>query len=126
MNRKAPHLVAILLVVTLQILSASPAVALTGNAVPVRWYSQWEWDGNDWKVVFLIPRAARNNGFAVLASGSVENLVVSRSTFNRERYNAACDKVTMTTGARARLYARYAYDPWSDIKLRRFACSLRI
>lgn len=126
MSKKKFTVLAIVLSVMLQILAARPAQALTGNAAAQTWYAQWEPGGNDWKVIFLIPSAVRQNGFAVQSSRYIENLVVSRSTFERQRLGNGMDKVTMTTGFRARAWVGYETIPWSNINLNSFARSLRI
>ncbi|HZS04831.1 MAG TPA: hypothetical protein VFD58_08345 [Blastocatellia bacterium] len=126
MGKKKSGVLMVLLAFTFPLLVPLPARALTGNAAAQSWYSKFELNGNDWKVTFLIPKNVRQNGFVVQSSGDKENLVVSRSTFERLSYSSTMDKVIMTTGFRARFFAFYEFFPHSDIKLNSFACSLRI
>jgi hypothetical protein len=124
MRKLKPAFLTILLVVALLMVAAPPVQAGTGSAAAMTWSSKWELNGNDWKVIFLIPSVSR--GYVVQSSDYKANLAVSNSTFVRQWYGGGWDKVTMTTGFRARLYAGYEYFPHSDAKLKTFACSMRI
>lgn len=126
MSKIKSALWAVLLVVTWQMAAPPPVQAGTGNAAPMTWYSQREWDGFDWKVVFIIPSSVRKNGYVVQSNRYTENLVVSGSTLQREWYGGGWDKVTMTTGYRARFWMGYEIFPYSNLRLNTFAKSLRI
>jgi hypothetical protein len=126
MRNKRYAIWAILLIFAWQTLAVPPVQAKTRSAPAMTWSSKWEPLGNDWKVVFIIPSSVRKKGFEVRSSRRTENLVVSRSTFVREWYGGGWDKVTMTTGFRARLRVGYETLPYSNLNLKTFAKSLRI
>lgn len=124
MSKKRFALFAILLTLTLHMVTARPALAAYGSVGATTWYAQWEWNGNDWKVIFYIPSRAR--GYVIQSNRYLENLVVSRSTSIRQPYGNGMDRVTLTTGYRARLAVGYESIPWSNVNLNTFARSLRI
>jgi hypothetical protein len=126
MRNKSSAIWAILLIFAWQTAAVHTVEGKTRSAAAMTWYAKWELNGNDWKVVFLIPSSVRKNGFRVCSNRRTENLVVSRSTFVREWYGGGWDKVTMTTGFRARLRFGYETLPYSNLNLKTFAKSLRI
>lgn len=112
--KKKFAVLSLLLALTFQMFIPSQVQAGYATGTASSYYWVWDWNGHDWKIVFYIPQYAR--GYQVTANGSREHLVVGGSSFEQHPVGNMT-KVIMTTGAGARLYAGYEYQPHNNSKL---------
>ena len=124
MSKRKLVVLAIMLALTFQVFVPSSAYAYSGTRSASTWYAVWEANGNDWKVVFVIPSSVRN--YYIYSVKNDASKVLQRCTSTREWLGNGSDKIVLTCGFRSRLYVGYETIPWSNLRLGEFAQSSRI